>query len=387
MQKNQPAIFFPGLNGLRFFAASAVIITHVELLKQQVGLDSLWDEKKHPVLFNLGGLGVYFFFVLSGFLITYLLLVEKEKTNRISIKDFYLRRIFRIWPVYYLLVVLAFFIFPHIPLLELKYFQRFFCDNFWLKFFLFMFMLPNLALGFFHSIPHAGHAWSIGVEEQFYLIWPWMVRKSGNLLKTIFLFILILLAIKITVLVISSQLPASSFLKGIKEFVAMLKLECMAIGGIGACIVFQKRNRILSWIFHPASQLLSIILIPALIFLMPSRLQDGEHIIYALLFLVVILNVALNPGSFIKLENSLFNFLGNISYGMYMYHMFIIVLILKTSPALTKGTVNAYYYVASFVLTIIVSALSYYLYERMFIRMKSRFSKIRSGRDSFKKIT
>src|ERR1044071_5481753 len=94
-------IYFPGLNGLRFLAASAVIITHVELLKGVLGLPNHW---KNPVLFNLGGLGVYFFFVLSGFLITYLLLSEKNMTGHISIKKFYFRRIFRIWPIYYLLV-------------------------------------------------------------------------------------------------------------------------------------------------------------------------------------------------------------------------------------------------------------------------------------------
>jgi peptidoglycan/LPS O-acetylase OafA/YrhL len=386
MQKDQARVFFPGLNGLRFLAASAVIITHVELLKQQVGLDSLWDEKKHPILFNLGGLGVYFFFVLSGFLITYLLLVEKEKAGNISIRDFYLRRIFRIWPVYYLLVFLAFFVFPHIPLIELKYFQRFFYDHFWIKFLMFMFLLPNLALGFFRSIPHAGQAWSIGVEEQFYIIWPWIVRKSKNLVRTIIIFGIIIVAIKITVLLANSKMPGNKMMQGLKEFVAMLKMECMAIGGLGACVVFQKKNKILDWAFHPITQLFSILLVPALIFFMPDKLQDGEHIIYSLLFLIIILNVALNPKSFIKLENRVFNFLGNISYGMYMYHMFLIVLVLKTAPNLvSQSYLNVYYYAASFVLAILFSALSYYLYERIFIRMKSRFSKVISGSDSFNK--
>ena len=96
MENNTEKIYFPGLNGLRFVAASAVIVTHIELLKQQVGLPSLWDEKKHPFFFNAGGLGVYFFFVLSGFLITYLLMSEKKKDGKISIWNFYMRRIFRI---------------------------------------------------------------------------------------------------------------------------------------------------------------------------------------------------------------------------------------------------------------------------------------------------
>ena len=78
MQSKQEHIFFEGINGLRFFAAIAVVITHIELIKGAFGIKNYW---KNTFVFNLGGLGVYFFFVLSGFLITYLLLVEKQKTN------------------------------------------------------------------------------------------------------------------------------------------------------------------------------------------------------------------------------------------------------------------------------------------------------------------
>ena len=70
--------YLKGLNGLRFFAACAVIITHLELLKGQLGIPCIWS---NPLIQELGPLGVNFFFVLSGFLITYLLFVEKEKNN------------------------------------------------------------------------------------------------------------------------------------------------------------------------------------------------------------------------------------------------------------------------------------------------------------------
>ena len=100
--KKESTIYFEGLNGLRFFAALAVIITHVELIKGVFKFKHYWN---NPIIFNLGGLGVYFFFVLSGFLITYLLLSEKQKFNKIEIKQFYLRRIFRIWPLYYFIII------------------------------------------------------------------------------------------------------------------------------------------------------------------------------------------------------------------------------------------------------------------------------------------
>ena len=104
-------IYFPGLNGLRFLSALAVIITHVELMQDKLGLENLWD---NLLIHNLGVIGVSFFFVLSGFLITFLMIEEKKSFNSFSVKSFYLRRIFRIWPLYFLILILGFFILPNI---------------------------------------------------------------------------------------------------------------------------------------------------------------------------------------------------------------------------------------------------------------------------------
>ena len=64
--------------------------------------------------FTNGGIGVDIFFLISGFLITYLLLVEENETQTIAVKSFYMRRILRIWPLYYLIIGLSFFLFSHI---------------------------------------------------------------------------------------------------------------------------------------------------------------------------------------------------------------------------------------------------------------------------------
>ena len=84
-------IYFPGLNGLRFLSALSVIITHVELMQDKLGLENLWD---NLLIHNLGVIGVSFFFVLSGFLITYLMIEERDSFKSFSVKSFYLRRIF-----------------------------------------------------------------------------------------------------------------------------------------------------------------------------------------------------------------------------------------------------------------------------------------------------
>lgn len=115
--------YFGGLNSLRFFAAMAVVLTHVELVKKLLFYDcTLWLKTDDWIIGNAlqsilregppkpiswlspfvtfgGYFGVIFFFVLSGFLITYLLLKEKERSQTIAIKNFYIRRILRIWQI------------------------------------------------------------------------------------------------------------------------------------------------------------------------------------------------------------------------------------------------------------------------------------------------
>ena len=77
------------------------------MIKEQMDCPNLYHDNK--LIIELGGLGVIFFFVLSGFLITYLLLKEKEQTGTVNVKKFYARRVLRIWPLYFFIVLLGFF--------------------------------------------------------------------------------------------------------------------------------------------------------------------------------------------------------------------------------------------------------------------------------------
>lgn len=122
------------------------------------------------------------FFVLSGFLITYLLLAEKDATQHISLKQFYIRRILRIWPLYFFIILLTFFVMPLFPLIP---FSQGIKESYFEKLFLYIFMLPNLALAFFPGISYATMAWSVGVEEQFYLFWPLLIKNTKRLFLVI----------------------------------------------------------------------------------------------------------------------------------------------------------------------------------------------------------
>ncbi|MBP7808072.1 MAG: acyltransferase [Bacteroidia bacterium] len=379
--KKEEHIYFRGLNGLRFFAAIAVVITHIELIKSQSGFSTIWND--NMLVFELGSLGVIFFFVLSGFLITYLLMQEKAVKQTIAVKKFYVRRILRIWPLYYLVVLLGFLVLPNIHFIDIPYLNKLLEANFTPNFILYLLFLPNLAFATFAAVPHIGQTWSIGVEEQFYLLWPLIVKYSKNVLKALLMVIGILITLKIIVLILCKQLPDSSVLKVIKPFLAMTKMESMAIGGIGAYYLFNGNEKI-KWLMNNGLMISSVILIVGLVYFTPPIIQDGIYLVYSVLFLVIILNVSSNPKSIFKLENRMFKMLGNISYGIYMYHLIVIAFVLAGLNYFGMEINDSFVsqlmvYSLTILITIFVSILSYSYFEKRFLNLKHKFTIIKSG--------
>jgi peptidoglycan/LPS O-acetylase OafA/YrhL len=172
------------------------------------------------------------------------------------------------------------------------------------------------------------------------------------------------------------------------RFFAMTKLESMAIGGLGAWALFYKKERILQWAYHPVAQGTAYLGIPFLLYFTPAMLQNGIHLVYSVLFLVIIVNVSTNPKSWLKLEHPILHSLGKISYGLYMYHMLVIVAVIHIlAPLLPEDSRNGVgaallFYTASFTISIAISYLSYRFFELRFIRMKGRYTKVSSGDDA-----
>ena len=392
--------YFKGLDSLRFFAALAVFFTHVELIKKFTGFGSHWIDPEEritkftvfqsvmakeidalsPLIAYSSALGVVFFFVLSGFLITFLLLREKEQNNSIDIRKFYLRRALRIWPLYYLIFILGFFVLPYLDFFAVPGQDKFFQQNFWGNLMLYAFFMPNLAFSIFTTaVPNIGQSWSIGVEEQFYLLWPLLIRKSKNVLKSILWITGTIIAFK-GLLLLSFPFVKFEYLIVLKKFLAMSKLECMALGGLGAYMLFNKKEELLSFVYKPLSQIIALISIPLLIYFIPTPFEDILHLLFSMSFLVIILNVAGNEKSFLRFENRTLQYLGRISYGFYMFHVMCIVF---TIHALDKymGLDNdittpqhILLYGISFLLTVALSSLSYHIFEKAFIRLKDKYA-------------
>ncbi len=369
-------IYFPGLNGLRFWAALIVILHHVEQFK-------LWQKMPNyftiPFIESVGHQGVALFFVLSGFLITYLLLAEYQKTHHIAVKNFYIRRVLRIWPLYYLIMLIAFFILPHFitigPVSQLH-------EHFTLKILLFLFMLPNVLRVTEAPVVGANQAWSVGVEEQFYILWPLLIRTfRKHLLK--FLIIFIILKFSVTVImaitldhILSPDFRYMMYLRTIQRFWDLFQIEQMSFGAIGAYVLFHKKEKILNIIYLPVTQILMAIGI--VILLLTRFLFIGHTLLEALIFVVLIINISTNKKFHLKLENSWYAYLGNISYGIYMYHTLCIAITMTILQKIGLDkenwiAFNALLYTASIILTIALAGLSYKYYESYFLTLKQKF--------------
>lgn len=374
-------VLFPNLNGVRFIAAMMVVVYHVEQLKAFFGYSSTYRENIYGT--NLGGLGVTLFFVLSGFLITYLLLVEKRECQTISVKDFYIRRILRIWPLYYLIIVLSFMVIPF-------FFKDIMFSNFlsqlnvdyYKKLAMYVFFVPNIAFVTTYPVLFASQVWSVGVEEQFYAVWPLLIKMFNKPLIIMIAIIFIFLVINfiLNVIVFKTGGRTSSFFI-YRDFFLATRIDCMAMGGIFSILALNK-NKLYKIITNKIFQIIVYFITIVLIYFEVSFKGFG-HLPYAVFFGIIIINLSLNDGTVLRLNNYFFEYGGKISYGIYMYHVLGIVLSFLSYKKMNiqPGFIgeNLILYGSSIVLTLLISSISYQFYEKYFILKKIKFSSIVSG--------
>ena len=368
-------VYFPNLNGLRFIAALLVIIHHVEQIKSEYGLANYWNSRFVQII---GEQGVVLFFVLSGFLITYLMLEEEKQTGTIHVRDFYIRRILRIWPLYFFIGFLALAILPHIPFFllpgsELDVVYR----HFGQKILLYALFLPNLLPYVAGTIPYASQTWSIGTEEQFYLIWPQLMKNIRKHRVALMVFIIVGYVL-IARALWSSHTDFLPFKYYISGFWSLFNIDCMAIGGFLA-ILLHSENKYLK-VFRNNAVFYASLLLVSYMLSQGIRIEHLYKETYAVLFGIIILNFASNPNIPFNLEAGAFKYLGKISYGLYMYHP--IGIVLGVNAAMFAGVANNFViYPLSVGLAVLLSGLSYKYFESFFLRFKLNFSTIRSGDD------
>jgi len=362
--KNE-TIYFSGLNGLRAIASIAVVICHVSLNLEMFHLNRYNFralENGHPLGAFSAGYGVSVFFVLSGFLITFLLQAEKQQ-QEISIRKFYLRRILRIWPLYYLYMFLS--------ILVISYWEE---DINVTALLLHIFYAANLPAAMGLYLPFLYHYWSLGIEEQFYMLWPWINKKVNSLIVFCAISIVVLIIIKLSVHFIYKDSLADKILQ-------YARFQCLIIGALGAVLYRQCNPMFMRVTDNKVSQFIcwGIMFLVAINRFHIATVIDNEIIsVVALCLIIGQINI---KNRLINLESPVFNFLGQISYGIYVIHPLLIFLLSKCSIIMHVQPLYRYYLVYFCVLgsIIAISYLSFTYFEKYFLTLKGKFTVVRSS--------
>ncbi len=369
---NRPRVSFPTLDTLRALCFLLVFFFHgFHSDDPSITGDGVWRTVKFG-LFGNGNMGVNIFFVLSGFLITYLLIVEQAFTKRVHVPRFWLRRALRIWPLYYSCLAFGFWVFPWIKS-QLGGLPNESADPLYYLVFLGNFDFLR------HGLPDASILavlWSIAVEEQFYLFWPvimavvptrWYWAVFGAILLQSWLF---------------RGYNTSALAHEIHT------LSCigdMAMGAFAALLVSSSRGA--AWVGRwSKGSVVAIYLLFALCYFFRTELLLGssalrifERSILAFLVAGILLHQTHGQGRFMKLpSNGPLAALGRISFGLYCLHMVGILTAIQVLHHFALDTkvwqVLALQPLLALAITIALASLSYRLLEHPFLMIKHRFS-------------
>jgi peptidoglycan/LPS O-acetylase OafA/YrhL len=364
---------------LRFFAFLAVFLQHAFQHTPAFYYPGIHPDVRGAFVSILawsGGYGVDLFFALSGFLITQLLVREQEAIGTLDVKRFYIRRILRIWPLY--------FFFLAVIAVGGVWLKPVYTSAKWLL--MYLLLSGNLADAFWGWAPSLaiGHLWSIAVEEQFYLLWPLFVRGRGR--RELVKAALAMLAVSITARTICWMVDAPG------PFVwtnTLTRLDPIA-GGILLGVWMMDSHvtvRLPVRALLMTSGVLVMFVVSALC--NPYRSPNSTLTLFfgypavtlgCVAILLSVLGVKMNQ---IALTSQIGIYLGKISYGLYVWHLLALVLVMKLL-ARPIPFVGDWIYSSTFAalcalgVTIAISAASYRFLESPFLRLKSRFAVIPS---------
>jgi peptidoglycan/LPS O-acetylase OafA/YrhL len=358
----QGVFYHPELDGLRFFAFLMVFVAH----SNYNVFDPRWAN--HQVLANLcyaihgaGFSGVALFFTLSAYLITELLLREQDQTGAVHLRAFYLRRILRVWPLYF------FFLLVVRPLAGLALPWEHFTGGDYAAFLLLAGNWICVAASWPASV--ATPLWSISIEEQFYLVWPWLVGRMRRRIPLIAAGMLVAANVARVVIVVvdphdRTGIWCNTFAR-MDPFALGILLAYWLHGreprlrgltrvllGAGAAAILLAAGR---WGTHwdapalwsyPAESVACVMALAATLRPMGSWQPGGagRALVYG----------------------------GRISYGLYVYHLMMLKLMIRAGLAFWPGKL------AALAATVAIAALSYKLLESPFLRLKQRVTYVPS---------
>ncbi len=368
MNKKTVSIYYPQLDGLRGIAFLCIFFFHAY---HPHFYDNLFGGYLKFLYSNLA-LAIDTFFVYSSFLLTLLGIREYEKNGNFSYWNFFLRRTFRIWPLYYFLMLIFFIVVPfvagrmniEVSLPPSEYYLLFISNYYFGEH---IFMMKFL--------------WTLSVEEQFYIVWGFVMMKFQHKFNLVIgLFI-----------VVSVGFTIYSTLNHMPNFNNTLSYLFDFSAGAIAAIAYHKKNKVVA-VFQRMSKLQSvffIIVLPIVIsftfFIINNRsagiykllFQDLYRYFFVVYISLLIIEQLVNEKTILKLgKNRILVYTGKICYGMYCYHGLVLTIgfyFFNKFSFTNYPMVNALIMLAG---TYIAASLSYRFIEGPFLKLKDKLRRI-----------
>ncbi len=366
--------YFENINGLRFLGALGVLLFHCATLPGAIWgefSEGFWYEKSYFLL-GRGHLGIILFFVISGFLITSILLWEFEANGKIKTGKFFLRRLLRVWPLYFLILGFGFFIFPHLP------YGIQTVHELW-RYLLFLPNIDEIIMGPHDPINFLSTLWSLGVEEQFYIVWGVLMTVltfGGRFNKKFF--------VGICVAIIVGSFVFRALHLGDHRMLHYHTFSVMSDLSIGCLMaVWNSTGKAKAFFEDIPKWQIGVFYVIAVVLLIyeghifRDSLFVFGRILPAVIIGIIILEQVFSKNSIVKLDKiPLFSFSGEITYSIYIVHSVYIyywAIYFKNHGYTSEWSHYWMFFVVVFVSSYLTSIVTYYAIERPFFQLRKYF--------------
>jgi peptidoglycan/LPS O-acetylase OafA/YrhL len=336
-----------GLDGIRAISVAAVV----------------WHHASQGHGWRNGFLGVDVFFVLSGYLITSLLLNEMVRKGDVSLKNFYIRRSLRIFPLYFLVLGLlsTYFLFAKHSQQGARFFEE----------------LPFHALyvsNWMHSNSMLAITWSLSTEEQFYFVWPPMLVFLGKRWS------LFALAAFLAINQLLNFGFFDTFLNELKPGLRNLHLLEITFTPIilgvmlAICLAQEKFKAFVSnFVSTPVMVVLACLLL--FVAMLPSDMMGAPRLAFHLLCTAFLGGLVLHQKSMWveALEFRPLKFIGSVSYGIYLLHMIALDVVFRVASKVPHEMPVLAIFLMCMLLAVLAAWLSYRFIESRFMALKNKF--------------
>lgn len=363
-----------GLDAVRYIALLCVIATHFFDVLQNLG----YAVVRPPLLSRMAELVIAYFFVSSAFLITTLFLEEYERKGSFSLRKFFYRRGLRLLPAYFILIVLVYLVVYQLPYFKLNDLPGEYFFGLHPSSVSFLFLVPHINEFFYPSAPYLFHTGTLGVEFQFYILAGLLFFYARKWYRIVWVALLVVIAIFIWVHNIHDGLLKNNglgMLNALGVYLVYAQLHLFAAGVVAAFIYYRVKHKPVT----PFNRIASFLLF-AVAWLGYLLWAGGEwnDLLTGLVNFTLLLFFMFNQQYLAAFPYpKATQFLGNISYGAYLFHYIVMVVVVKTMSGILNLSVTVNL-VATLLLVFTACTLagiaSYYLIEEPFLRIKKKYT-------------